>query len=691
MGLSFFATTHPKQNEGDSTDCATGDVYRLQPDVAFGPLPQNAPALKAAFARFAPGGGSPVYPALLGTLSLATARKDAVPGHQVVALVVTAGFPDTCLPVEQTDSDAYDVDEVSALAAEALTYNGVLTYVVGPVNGNEPWLASLAKAGGTGVAYNSTSAADVQAFSNAMNALRAPSLPCRLPIPSAADGTAVHITTGSTSYLVPALGDANLCSGLSGWYPAVSPDGALYVQLCPASCSVIQGDASATIDIAANCPSDAGAADAAAGSANDTSACKEDCTKLKPPACNVALCDAKSGQCVVVPSAAGTKCDDGLFCTVDDACDGAGVCRGNPNTCGLGECDQPICDEELRTCTPNPAAEGSSCVPAGLCASGGECHNGQCIATPRSCAFFPVPARACYTTPECNAQRGACEATPANDYAPCPDDGDQCKVGKTCLGGACQGGMPKDCSWVADVCNTAGCNPQIGCVGMPFADGTACAPSSVCAAFGCVSGYCQVSATNQGGACSDGNACTTNDTCGASGVCQGTPSQAGYTSYFDDPLGDNAHGWTLTGSDWQIAPPGPLPACTTGSASGLALWSAVNGDLRACLESPPIDASQASTLWLEFSHELNLTGNDQFNADVFDGTEWTTVWSEQEIGGYNSVLDECTWTRESVDITTLRWSGLRVRFCAALTSGATGTALVNDVVVANQQCRVVGP
>jgi hypothetical protein len=648
--------------------------------------------LQAALAHITPGGGSPAYPALLGTLSLATAQKDAHPDHQVVALFVTAGYPDTCggqATFTVGGISAEDPAAYVALAADARTYDGVLTYVVGPENGDTTFLASVAQAGGTNAAYVASSAPDVQAFTTSVNALRASSLPCRLPIPSTARGTSVHASAGGKSYVVTALADASACSGLPGWYPD-STNGKAYVQLCPASCSVLQGDASAAIDIVDDCASDAGAADAVAEAAGDAGACTEDCTQLNPPSCYTATCDAATGACAVVPSPAGTSCDDGRFCTVSDACDGHGVCTGKPNTCGLGACDQPLCNEDSRKCTPNPAAEGASCIPDGLCAAGGECHNGQCVATTRSCAFFPVPAPECSTMPQCNAQTGACEATPANDYSPCPDDGDQCKSGKTCLGGMCQGGTPKDCSYVVDACNTAGCDPTIGCIGTPVADGTPCGLSSVCAAFGCGAGTCKVNAINQGGACSDGNACTANDTCGASGTCQGTPTPAGYQSYFNDPLTDNAQGWTLTGpSEWQIAPEGALPACTAAPESGFALWTnnaKIFPNATTCLVSPPIDASKASRLWLEFSHQIQLDGYNAFTVDVFNGTLWNTVfWTGLASDGY-SPLDECSWVPESIDITTSKWSGLQVRFCAQVYYA--GTALLENVVVANQPCQV---
>src|SRR5262249_15361380 len=158
--------------------------------------------------------------------------------------------------------------------------------------------------------------------------------------------------------------------------------------------------------------------------------------------------------------------------------------------------------------------------------------------------------------------------------------------------------------------------------------------------------------SNQGGACSDGNDCTANDACGASGTCQGAPSQSGYASYFSDPLGDNAQGWLVHGPPaWTIAPTDPLPPCATGSPTGFSRWRGAVPRAPCSLVAPPIDASQASSLWLEFSHELQVKA-DVITADVFDGIAWANVWTAAGFGG---AFVECSWVRESIDITSFKW------------------------------------
>jgi hypothetical protein len=61
-----------------------------------------------------------------------------------------------------------------------------------------------------------------------------------------------------------------------------------------------------------------------------------------------------------VPSKDGTKCDDGLYCTVNDVCKG-GQCGGDPNTCAPpGDvCLIGTCDEGQKKCVAVPGNDGA--------------------------------------------------------------------------------------------------------------------------------------------------------------------------------------------------------------------------------------------------------------------------------------------------------------------------------------------
>src|SRR5262245_9155470 len=130
-----------------------------------------------------------------------------------------------------------------------------------------------------------------------------------------------------------------------------------------------------TILLVAACASDAvvfsgeaggsGGAGAGGGSASVTggggdaeggeepSPCQIDCSTISTPECQEAVCNPRTSNCEVVDSGSGTPCDDGSFCTADDACDGAGRCvAGPPNDCGMtpGVCQAVACDEASDAC-----------------------------------------------------------------------------------------------------------------------------------------------------------------------------------------------------------------------------------------------------------------------------------------------------------------------------------------------------
>src|SRR5690606_10595255 len=119
----------------------------------------------------------------------------------------------------------------------------------------------------------------------------------------------------------------------------------------------------------------------------------EDCADLVADACMTWVCndgtyEGPVGACVEVPAEAGTPCDDGLFCTLGDACDGAGVCVGTlPNDCGLSgsECEEVVCDETQDACVLVAANEGGACDSGDLCAPG-TCVAGVCEPTPIDCS-----------------------------------------------------------------------------------------------------------------------------------------------------------------------------------------------------------------------------------------------------------------------------------------------------------------
>lgn len=64
--------------------------------------------------------------------------------------------------------------------------------------------------------------------------------------------------------------------------------------------------------------------------------------------CQRLACDV--GECVLVAVEAGVACDDGLFCTKGEVCDGKGTCSGGASPCRELIPGIPICNEALKTC-----------------------------------------------------------------------------------------------------------------------------------------------------------------------------------------------------------------------------------------------------------------------------------------------------------------------------------------------------
>jgi hypothetical protein len=84
-------------------------------------------------------------------------------------------------------------------------------------------------------------------------------------------------------------------------------------------------------------------------------------TCLASDQCHVAgACDPSSGTCSNPPAAAGTACNDGNACTVNDACDGAGVCVAGEDVC-LDRCPEGDPKKSLLCVGRN--GHGNKCCP----------------------------------------------------------------------------------------------------------------------------------------------------------------------------------------------------------------------------------------------------------------------------------------------------------------------------------------
>ncbi|MBP7126341.1 S8 family serine peptidase [Myxococcota bacterium] len=122
----------------------------------------------------------------------------------------------------------------------------------------------------------------------------------------------------------------------------------------------------------------------------------------------------------------GTRCEDGLYCTVSDQCL-AGVCTaGDPRDCsGLTEeCRIGVCSETTRSCIAENRLDGTAC------GDGYSCRDGLLV-RPDSCIDGTCRDGG---TVDCSPYAGCTEEKTCRSTC---DDGRDCIPGYRCVGAAC--------------------------------------------------------------------------------------------------------------------------------------------------------------------------------------------------------------------------------------------------------------
>jgi hypothetical protein len=451
-----------------------------------------------------------------------------------------------------------------------------------------------------------------------------------------------------------------------------------------------------------------GGGEGGSGGKEDLGPCGVDCAAIPTPPCTVAVCN--TGQevgpintCVVVTAPDGTACNDGTFCTMADACDG-GVCVGGvENDCGLphSPCEAIICVESTQSCNVAPVNDGTPCTPEDLCEVGGICSLGECLGEPKSCLISPL--NECNTV-TCDPTTGDCVGVPDpnKDFDPCVLTGDPCQVDKTCLAGACGGGVPKDCSQFDVACEigvcdppTGACIPQVAPAGSPCGEGVTSCQEGECDA----NGVCKAQPGPNGADCNDHDACTTAETCSL-GTCEGGTPVAGCTLYFKEDFEVCPNGWTF-GGDWECGTPanvGP-PAAHEGwnvIATKLGGVYGVNQSFdTAVADSPPIDLTGATNPLLSFWAWEHTEGGsfDGWNLKVSTngGQSFTqvntvtppyplTVAGQSAWGGNQSAAG---WHNVQADLTAFAGQTIILRFAFRSDGAAVYPGVyIDDVFVA---------
>jgi hypothetical protein len=148
-------------------------------------------------------------------------------------------------------------------------------------------------------------------------------------------------------------------------------------------------------------------------------------------ACTLDACDEAADGCSHSP--VDSSCDDGLFCNGTETCSPSIGCRAGAFPCTDGvSCTTDGCDEALDACIHAPADvrcdDGNACNGLESC----DPALGFIASTGIDCS----PLDSLCATHACDAESGACIATPTNEGGDC-EDGNACTVSDTCAAGQC--------------------------------------------------------------------------------------------------------------------------------------------------------------------------------------------------------------------------------------------------------------
>ena len=215
----------------------------LPPAVFIEQLPPVKPKLEAALNGTSPGGGTPTTPAMQAAAQATSVYAAQNPNRKVIIVLATDGNPNDCNS---------DIQSVSNVAAAAFAGSPpVSTFVIGINNSgvNTAGLDQIAAAGGTNKALIVDPANAGAEFLAAIQAIQGQALGCTFKVPVPPNGQTLnpnqvnvwYTPDGGTPELIYKVNGAADCDPvLGGWYYN-NPGNPTEIELCPASCSKIEG------------------------------------------------------------------------------------------------------------------------------------------------------------------------------------------------------------------------------------------------------------------------------------------------------------------------------------------------------------------------------------------------------------------------------------------------------------------
>jgi hypothetical protein len=239
--------------------------YYANPDVPLTalPLPAGSNVVSIAFGQHSPGGGTPTEGALQGIASFTTSNKS--PGRAIIGIIVTDGDPSDC---------DMNIDHLATIIQQHYQSTQIQIFVVG-MNGStfsnlEKW--AIAGGGQSHTDHCNTdnpvinpchfyniADGDPTAFIDALNSISQKAIACTYQMPTSDAGTvdpdkvSIEYTPGgqTTAAKLTNVGSAAHCVQ-GGWYydKPVEPS---TITLCPETCTRVQADTGAKIQILLGC------------------------------------------------------------------------------------------------------------------------------------------------------------------------------------------------------------------------------------------------------------------------------------------------------------------------------------------------------------------------------------------------------------------------------------------------------
>lgn len=243
---------------GSLAECTTGTGCAVA-EVPLGNLPGNLTALQTSLDGTTPNGATPMEAALHGLATYTTQKQQA--GRVMIGIFITDGVPETCTT---------NVNILAGIVQTHLTTDKIKTFVIGMDGADFGKLDSIAAPGGA--ALHSTNCGGTSpcysynvgngnpaAFTAVLSAIQKSAVACQFAMPSTDGGITdpnkvevQYFPAGTPpSQKLPKVTNASACSG-GGWYydNNASPKSIL---LCPSSCTIVQLDTKAKIDVSLGC------------------------------------------------------------------------------------------------------------------------------------------------------------------------------------------------------------------------------------------------------------------------------------------------------------------------------------------------------------------------------------------------------------------------------------------------------